>query len=194
MALSARAWDLAAAASGLWDLLRQRRVQTTLASAAGLIGLTVLATGWLTQTDLLARDFAPEQPLPFSHRDHAGAQSIPCLLCHGGAAKSRRAGIPDAELCMACHKVTRTDAPSIVNLKKAWDTGEPVRWRRVHSLPSHVFFDHRPHVHAGIACQTCHGKVESMAKVRQVMNLRMSACLACHRDSKAPENCNACHR
>jgi hypothetical protein len=68
-----------------------------------------------------------------------------------------------------------------------------------------VFFDHRPHVNAGVACQTCHGQVQNMEAVSQQMSMRMSNCLGCHRDPHAalpegtsirtaPENCGACHR
>ncbi|MBI5623283.1 MAG: cytochrome c3 family protein [Elusimicrobia bacterium] len=205
MALSARALDLDAAASFLWDLLRQRPVQAVLASCAGLIGLTVLTAGWLTQTDRLSRGYAPVQPIPFSHRDHAGAMAMSCLYCHSGAARSRAAGIPGEAVCMGCHSVTKTESPSIKTLKEAFDSATPIPWKAVHSLPGHVFFDHRPHVNAGVACQTCHGPVQEMTVVSQRMSMRMSHCLGCHRDpksalpqgsaiAKAPENCNACHR
>jgi hypothetical protein len=49
------------------------------------------------------RGYAPEQPIPFSHRLHAGELNIDCLHCHAGAETSRTAGIPPAELCMSCH-------------------------------------------------------------------------------------------
>jgi hypothetical protein len=106
---------------------------------------------------------------------------------------------------MGCHKVTRTDSPAIRRLASIFEAGETLAWRRVHSLPSHVFFDHRPHVLAGVACQTCHGPVQEMPVMVQRMSMRMGNCLACHRDprpalpagsaiARAPENCNACHR
>lgn len=172
---------------------------------AGAILITVLAVGWFTQPDRFARGYAPDQPIPFSHRLHAGTLKVPCLYCHGGAQKSRHAGVPSAELCMNCHKVTRTDRPSIQKLTAVYNSGEPLRWKRIHSLPDHVFFDHRPHVNAGLPCQTCHGEVQTMDTVRQEMSLRMGNCLGCHRDVQAalpqgtsirrgPEHCNACHR
>ncbi len=48
--------------------------------------------------------FAPEQPIAFSHRLHAGDLQIDCLYCHTGADKSRHAGTPAASICMNCHK------------------------------------------------------------------------------------------
>lgn len=166
---------------------------------------TVLSVGWLAQPDRFARGFAPAQPIPFSHELHAGTMKISCQYCHSGADKSRHAGIPSVETCMGCHKVTRTDRPAIQALTKAFNENQPVEWKRVHTLPNHVFFDHRPHVNAGLACQTCHGEVQKMKVVERQMNMRMGACLDCHRDphaalpkgskiTRGAEHCAACHR
>ncbi|HYM12921.1 MAG TPA: cytochrome c3 family protein [Bryobacterales bacterium] len=64
-------------------------------------------------------------------------------------------------------------------------TPRPIAWTRVHSLPDFVYFDHRPHVAAGVKCQTCHGPVETMDRVRQVSDLSMGWCVNCHRDATA---------
>ena len=45
----------------------------------------------------------PLQPIPFSHKHHAGAYQIDCLYCHSGTDRSRMAGVPSVELCMGCH-------------------------------------------------------------------------------------------
>ncbi len=57
----------------------------------------------------------------------------------------------------------------------------PIQWVKVDNLPDFVYFDHRPHVNAGVACQKCHGPVESMERVRQVEDLSMGWCVNCHR-------------
>ena len=56
------------------------------------------------------RDFnEPAQPIAFSHQLHSGKLQIACLYCHGGAEKSRHAGIPPLNVCMNCHSgVTAT--------------------------------------------------------------------------------------
>jgi hypothetical protein len=173
-------------------------------SAAAIL-ITVLAVGWYTQPDRYARGYQPSQPIPYSHRLHAGTLRIPCLYCHSGALKSRIAGIPPAEKCMNCHRVTKTESPYIKQIAASYASGKPLEWERVHSLPGYVFFDHRPHVSAGILCQTCHGEVETMDVLYQEMSLRMGNCLGCHRDphnalpadskiQRGPEHCNACHR
>jgi len=76
-------------------------------------------------------------------------------------------------------------------------------WVRVHNLPDFVYFDHRAHVTAGVACQHCHGPVESMQRVRQHASLSMGWCVNCHRDAtengingtavQASIDCAVCH-
>ena len=78
-----------------------------------------------------------------------------------------------------------------------------IEWIKVHNLPDYVHFDHRAHVHAGVDCQTCHGNVESMERVRQVESLSMGWCINCHRESNrigvkgqpvnASIDCTTCH-
>lgn len=48
--------------------------------------------------------YEPVQPIAYSHRVHAGELAIDCQACHWGAATSRRAGVPSAEVCMGCHR------------------------------------------------------------------------------------------
>ncbi len=80
---------------------------------------------------------------------------------------------------------------------------EPIAWVKVHNLPSFSCFDHRPHVAAGVACQQCHGPVETMDRVRQVADLSMGWCVNCHRQNvragadgkevRPSTDCAACH-
>lgn len=190
--------------AGLQDPL----LRVLLALGAAAIAASVLLVGWFTQPDRFVRGYAPKQPLPFSHRLHAGDLSIDCLYCHSGARPSRRsrnAGVPSVETCMNCHRVTKTDRPAIQRLKRLYENDEKLEWSRVHTLPDHVYFDHRPHVGAGILCQTCHGPVQVMDVLTRRMSMRMSNCLGCHRDPgralppdsavrRGPEECSACHR
>ena len=182
-----------------------RIVRWVLPVGAFALLATVVGVGWLTQPDRYARGFAPVQPLPFSHRLHAGTMRISCAYCHSGTTRSRTAGIPSVATCMGCHRTTKTDRPAIRELTRLFASGQPLVWHRVHTLPDHVFFDHRPHVHAGIACQSCHGEVQTMEVVTRSMAMRMANCLACHRDPhavlptgasavKGAEHCGACHR
>jgi len=173
----------------------------------GVVALltTVYTVGRAVEPDRFALGVAPNQPIDFSHKLHAGDNQIPCLYCHTGAERSRHAGVPATQTCMNCHEVTRTDKPGVKALTAAFKEGKPIHWERVYNLPDHVYFDHRPHVNAGIACQSCHGEVQTMEKLSREMLMRMKNCLDCHRDAHAvlppgsqitggPTNCMACHR
>jgi hypothetical protein len=80
---------------------------------------------------------------------------------------------------------------------------KPIAWNRVYKLPDYVYFEHRAHVTAGVACQTCHGPVEAMERMRQVPDLSMGWCVNCHRDVSrngvngkkvfASTDCSTCH-
>ncbi len=60
-----------------------------------------------------------------------------------------------------------------------------IPWVKIHNVPDFAYFDHRPHVAAGVACQQCHGPVETMERVRQVQPLSMGWCVNCHRQVNA---------
>lgn len=62
----------------------------------------------------------------------------------------------------------------------------PVEWVRVHGMADFVYFDHSVHVARGVSCQTCHGPVQSMERVRQYSSFSMGTCVTCHRGS-APD-------
>jgi Cytochrome c7 and related cytochrome c/Class III cytochrome C family len=78
---------------------------------------------------------------------------------------------------------------------------QPVRWVKVHNLPQYTRFDHRAHVGASVACQECHGPVETMDVIRQSTDLSMGWCVRCHKDHREVEgrtvtpstDCAICH-
>jgi hypothetical protein len=159
--------------------------------------------------------YSPVQPLPFSHQLHSGDHHIPCQYCHAGVQRSTEAPIPPLNVCMGCHAVVAKDKPDIKALAAAYAAGTPVQWVRVYSLPQFVKFNHGMHVNAGLECQTCHGDVQNMPRVRQVREFSMGQCLDCHRNNdhlprvadiryrdaakshghpvNAPYDCNTCH-
>lgn len=65
--------------------------------------------------------------------------------------------------------------------QKPGEEAQPIEWLRVHNLPDFVYFDHRPHVARDIACETCHGPVGTMDRMRQEADLSMGWCIDCHR-------------
>ena len=125
--------------------------------------------------------YAPEQPIAFPHKVHAGDNKIACLYCHSAARTSRHAGIPSASVCMNCHALLEKQTTEIQRLKEAVQQGRPVAWTKVHNLPDFVYFNHSQHVVSGVACQRCHGAVEQMDRIEQAAPLTMGWCLGCHR-------------
>ena len=69
------------------------------------------------------------------------------------------------------------------DLQPTGEPGTPIEWVRVHNVPDFVYFDHRVHVARGLACETCHGPVQSMERIRQFADLSMGWCMDCHRAS-----------
>lgn len=139
--------------------------------------------------------YQPEQPIPYSHALHAGTYKVPCMYCHTNADRSRHATVPGLGICMNCHKVVKPDSPHIQKMREMWERGEQIPWVRVHMLPDFVAFNHTPHVRKGVACQTCHGPIETMEVVKQHASLSMGWCVDCHRkpENNAPINCSTCH-
>ena len=132
--------------------------------------------------------YSPEQPIPFSHKKHAGDNKIACMYCHSDVEKSRHASVPALNVCMNCHSVVKTDSPYIQKIHKAFETGEPIQWIRVHELPDFVYFPHKRHVAKGVSCETCHGNVKGMDRIHQESPLTMGWCLDCHRGKTTPAN------
>jgi hypothetical protein len=153
----------------------------------------------------------PVQPIPFSHKHHAGTWKIDCQYCHSGTDRSRAAGVPSVDLCMGCHTQFPAEydqLPGIQTLKEHARTGKSIQWTQIHRLPEHVKFQHQAHVRRsdlGIDCQTCHGAVETMDKVMltpdtkwwpwglPTQKLEMGWCVQCHRDNGASQDCLTCH-
>ncbi len=126
--------------------------------------------------------YSPIQPVPYSHKLHAGNLGIDCRYCHTGVEQSAQAGVPAAEICMNCHARVRSQSPLLAKVRESYQSGRPVPWVRIHRLPDYVHFNHQAHVLAGVSCAACHGRVDQMAEVRQVAPLSMAWCLDCHRD------------
>src|SRR5262245_33222511 len=169
--------------------------------AAAVVLLAVLVffavTSWSRQP-AIAKPSA--QPINLPHSVHVQTYKIDCQYCHADARRSEYAGIPSVERCMGCHKVTAADKPEIKKLAEFAAKQQPIPWTRVYKMPEFTYFPHKPHVGAKIACQTCHGPVETMTTVaattgptivNDLLNLAgfkpaappltMGWCIECHR-------------
>jgi hypothetical protein len=83
---------------------------------------------------------APEQPLPFRHKTHAGAMKLACKMCHPNPDPGETEGLPPAARGMSCHSAIETDSPAIQKLTAYFSSqpelpqGEKCRYR-MHLLP-----------------------------------------------------------
>jgi hypothetical protein len=125
--------------------------------------------------------YAPVQPVPYSHKLHAGEMGMDCRYCHANVERSAEAMVPPTQTCMGCHAAVKTDSIRLAPVRESWTSGKPVEWTRVHKVPEHVYFDHSVHLAVGVGCASCHGRVDQMEVVRQDQPLSMSWCLDCHR-------------
>jgi cytochrome c551/c552 len=140
----------------------------------------------------IQQGYAPDQPVKFSHKLHAGMYEIDCNYCHTGVNKGKSATIPAVNICMNCHNVIKTNSPEIKKLWRAVEKNEPIKWVRVHNLPDLAYFNHAQHVNVGkVECETCHGAVKEMEVVQQHSTLTMGWCINCHRETVVKAEGNA---
>jgi hypothetical protein len=184
--------------------------------ALGLLTFAIALVGMASAQGLYPLQDAelagPEQPIQFSHAVHAGKLAIQCQYCHTGVDRSRHATIPAVGTCMGCHQWVKQGASpgseqEIAKIAEYYGKGESIPWLRIHRLPEHVKFKHNRHVWAGIACQECHGPVETMNRVYLVPDTRynpsaaflpaakleMGWCVDCHEQRGGPKDCVLCH-
>jgi hypothetical protein len=126
--------------------------------------------------------YRPEQPVPYSHKLHAGNLGMDCRYCHSSVEVSAKANVPPTQTCMNCHTLILTNSEKLLPVRESWNTGKPIEWVRVHKIADYAYFNHSVHVNAGIGCASCHGNVAEMEKVMQVKPLSMGWCLDCHRN------------
>ncbi len=154
--------------------------------AFGAFGLMVV----LAQTEKLP---GPEQPIPFSHKLHAGAQQLKCATCHKNPDPGERMGLATPALCMQCHEDVKTDSPAIQKLAEYAKDKRELKWRRVYEIPSYVFFSHRAHLTTGSTCADCHGEVKDLEQMYRAKEINMASCVNCHQAKGASFDCNFCH-
>ena len=124
---------------------------------------------------------ARSQPVQFSHKHHVSDDGIDCRYCHTSVEESSFAGIPSTKICMNCHTQIWAESPILAPVRESFRTGKSLEWTRVNNLPGFVYFDHSIHVHKGVGCATCHGRVDQMPLMWREHTLYMEWCLECHR-------------
>ena len=149
-------------------------------ATAPIYAVYIVAFGLSAQT--LNTNYRPEQPIPFSHKIHAGELGIDCEYCHTSVKESSHSVIPPTSTCMNCHRQIHKDSEKLAPLRESWEQGTPVKWVRIHDLADYAYFNHSAHVTRGVSCVSCHGRVDQMEIVHQEERLSMGWCLECHRN------------
>jgi len=153
---------------------------------AAVTAFTVAGLGkYVSTPSFIDTGYQPKQPVPYSHKLHAGELGIDCRFCHTTVEKAAFAAVPMAQTCMVCHTNIKKDSPKLAPVRDSYQTGKPIEWVQIHKLPDFAYFNHKAHVTTGISCVSCHGRVDQMDVVQQVKPLGMAWCLECHRN---PEN------
>jgi hypothetical protein len=142
----------------------------------------VVAVGYYASPEFTDVGYRPVQPIPYSHKLHAGELGIDCRYCHAQVEVAAVATVPPTKVCMNCHATILRDSPLLEPLRESAATGTPIEWVRIHKIPDYAYFDHSVHVGAGVGCASCHGAIHEMVVVQQARSLSMGWCLDCHRD------------
>ena len=85
------------------------------------------------------RGYQPPQPIPYSHKLHAGLGEgelgIDCQYCHYNAERGKHAGVPPATVCLGCHSpdqgAVKSDGELISSLLAMLNVEDP----------SHIYAD-----------------------------------------------------
>jgi hypothetical protein len=138
--------------------------------------------GWVVNDSPYITDVnVPQpQPVPFSHKHHAGELGIDCRYCHNSVEISSFAGIPSTQTCMSCHSQIWTQAEMLQPVRASFRDSKPIAWTRVNAVPDFVYFNHSIHVAKGVGCTTCHGPIGEMNITWRAQSLYMRWCLGCH--------------
>ena len=142
---------------------------------------------------ILSAADAPVQPIPFSHKVHAGAMKLACKMCHPNPDPGETMTVVAAGKCMSCHSAIKADSPAIQRLAAYAKDNRAVPWVRVYEIPSFVDFSHRAHLEKGNTCQDCHGPVAERDQLAKETDISMGGCMNCHRTKKASLDCAFCH-
>jgi hypothetical protein len=115
---------------------------------------------------------AIRQPLEFSHAQHV-KEKIPCITCHVTPDV-----VPTIEGCKECHE------------QKAFPPR--VDWIKVYRVAPDILFTHAKH--RQVPCSTCHEQFTKPDLWIHESRFKMSFCMDCHADTRAPNECRTCHK
>ena len=153
-----------------------------LALIAGTVALLFVAGAVARSQYVTDVARTPQQPVPFSHKHHAGELGLDCRYCHTSVETSANAGFPATHVCMTCHSQIWTEAPMLAPVRQSLAQDRSLVWQRVAHVPDYVYFRHDIHIAKGVSCFECHGRIDKMPLTYRAKAFEMSFCTSCHRD------------
>lgn len=145
---------------------------------------------------------SPPQPIQFTHKLHVGL-GVQCLYCHPGALRGASPGLPTITKCWGCHQqVAKTKtSDKLKPMRDAIAANKGFVWVPVAQVPDFVHYNHRPHIAAGLNCETCHGDLTKMDIYENPQVMNMGWCLNCHKQKAGADkeklikltDCGTCH-
>jgi hypothetical protein len=95
--------------------------------------------------------------------------------------------LPNHAQCASCHEVENVADCQLCHLDSPPQKHTP-------GTTISKMFDHERHTASDIACATCHSNLEEPFELtRSVHAPHMAACMACHTEVAASNECRACH-
>jgi hypothetical protein len=176
-----------------------------------------LAVGWVALPAAMYEKIS--QPLAFDHDKHTGAAGLACKDCHDLTSPSG-VGLPPLAKCEECHAQAVGDsAAEKVLVEQYIQVKREIPWLVYARQPDNVWFPHAPHLGAGVACERCHGPHGASKSLRPFernrltgysrdiwgpkaarfgreawQGMKMTDCVACHRQHQVEDACLDCHK
>src|SRR6202453_2021335 len=85
-----------------------------------LIG--VAAFTYYTYPTVIDTGSQPVQPVPYSHKLHAGQLGLDCYYCHSTVYKAAFAAVPATSTCMNGHAQVKKDSPPLDPTRHSFPT------------------------------------------------------------------------
>ena len=150
-----------------------------------VVGFFFVTAGFSGSSYVTQVGVAPDQPVPFSHKHHAGELGVDCRYCHQHGREARNSpGMPPTWTCMTCHSQIWKDSPMLEPVRASLekneaarlDAGEPAAGLRLFQpLDPH----HQGHRVLELPRQSSR-RCSSPSKVQT--RSKWSFCLNCHRN------------
>ena len=111
-----------------------------------VIGTGLAVAGYLatclfaaTHPEIINVGHRPKQPVPFSHKLHAGQLKLDCRYCHNTVDEAGHAAIPPTATCGNCHGgervkegatlgIVHADSSLLEPVRLSLEDNEPIMW------------------------------------------------------------------